>query len=58
MPDINGLSFGSTIDTLGNALTGAAMQNTQNDLTTGIITGCVIAAILDLFRRMVPEEGA
>ena len=29
MPDINGLSFGSTIDTLGNALTGAAMQNQQ-----------------------------
>lgn len=29
MPDINGLSFGSTIETLGNALTGAAMQNQQ-----------------------------
>jgi len=29
MPDISGLSFGSTIDTLGNALSGAAMQNAQ-----------------------------
>jgi flagellar basal-body rod protein FlgB len=29
MADITGLSFGSTIDTLGNALTGAAMQNSQ-----------------------------
>ncbi len=29
MADTTGLSFGSTIDTLGNALTGAAMQNGQ-----------------------------
>jgi SulP family sulfate permease len=28
------------------------------DLTTGIITGCVLAALFAAFRRPVPEEGA
>ncbi len=29
MADVSGLSFGSTIDTLGNAMAGASMQNEQ-----------------------------
>ena len=28
------------------------------DLTTGIIAGCVLAAVLALFRQKVDEEGA
>jgi SulP family sulfate permease len=28
------------------------------DLTTGIVAGCLLAAVLALFRRGVPEEGA
>ncbi|HWY62911.1 MAG TPA: SulP family inorganic anion transporter [Rhizomicrobium sp.] len=28
------------------------------DLTTGIVAGCVLAALLAIFRRGVPEEGA
>jgi SulP family sulfate permease len=28
------------------------------DLTTGIIAGCVLAAVLTLFKRKVSEEGA
>jgi SulP family sulfate permease len=28
------------------------------DLTTGILAGCVLAALFAVFRRGVPEEGA
>jgi hypothetical protein len=28
------------------------------DLTTGIVSGCVLAAIFAIFHRAVPEEGA
>jgi SulP family sulfate permease len=28
------------------------------DLTTGIIAGCVLAALFAAFRRPIPEEGA
>ena len=27
------------------------------DLTTGIVAGCVLAALLALLKRAVPEEG-
>jgi SulP family sulfate permease len=27
------------------------------DLTTGIVLGCAVAAILSLARRRIPEEG-
>ncbi len=48
---------------LGNRWAGAVLLATflltlAVDLTTGIIAGCVLAALFALLRRGVPEEGA